>query len=56
MSYYSKSRLSHENFNTVAATIYERQGEILNYVIKSSANASAESPNPKIKHFGAQLH
>ena len=45
-----------ENFNTVAATIYERQGEILNYFINRSTNASAESLNSKIKQFRAQLH
>ncbi len=45
-----------ENFNTVSATIYEREDEILNYFIRRSTNASAESLNAKIKKFRAQLH
>ena len=44
------------NFNTVSATIYERQTEILNYFINRATNASAESLNSKIKKFRAQLH
>ena len=45
-----------KNFNTVAATIFERQGEILNYFLHRETNASAESLNSKIKAFRAQLH
>ena len=45
-----------KNFNTVAATIYEREDEILNYFINRATNASAESLNSKIKKFRAQLH
>lgn len=45
-----------KNFNTVAATIYEREDEILNYFINRATNASAESLNSKIKRFRAQLH
>lgn len=45
-----------KNFNTVSATIYEREDEILNYFINRSTNASAESLNSKIKKFCAQLH
>lgn len=44
------------NFNTVAATIYERESEILNYFINHATNAAAESLNSKIKQFRAQLH
>ena len=45
-----------KNFNTVAATIFERQREILNYFLHHETNASAESLNSKIKAFRAQLH
>lgn len=45
-----------KNFNVVAATIYERQGEILNYFLNRETNASAESLNSRIKSFRAQLH
>ncbi len=45
-----------DNFNTVSATIYEREDEILNYFINRATNASAESLNAKIKQFRAQLH
>lgn len=43
-------------FNTVSATIYEKQEEIVNYFVYRSTNASAESLNSKIKNFRAQLH
>lgn len=43
-------------FNTVSATIYEKQEEIINYFVYRSTNASAESLNSKIKNFRAQLH
>lgn len=45
-----------KNFCTVATTIADRQGEILNYFINHATNASAESLNAKIKLFRAQLH
>lgn len=45
-----------ENFNTVAATIFERQGEITNYFLNRETNAAAESLNAKIKNFRAMLH
>ncbi len=45
-----------KNFCTVATTIADRQGEILNYFINHATNASAESLNAKIKFFRAQLH
>lgn len=45
-----------KNFCTVATTIADRRGEILNYFINRATNASAESLNAKIKLFRAQLH
>ena len=42
-------------FNTVSATIYQREDEVLNYFVYRSTNASAESLNAKIKSFRAQL-
>lgn len=55
--WYSKvADLDDKNLNTVAATIYERESEILNYFINRATNASAESLNSKIKKFRAQLH
>lgn len=45
-----------KNFCTIATTIADRQGEILNYFINRATNASAESLNAKIKLFRAQLH
>lgn len=45
-----------KNFNTVSATIFERESEVLNYFINRATNASAESLNSKIKHFRAMLH
>lgn len=44
-----------DNFNTVSATIYTREKEIINYFINRQTNASAESLNAKIKNFRAQL-
>lgn len=45
-----------KNFCTVATTIADRQGEILNYFINRATNVSAESLNAKIKLFRVQLH
>ena len=39
----------------IAAAMYDREDEILNYFVNRSTNASAESLNAKIKHFTAQL-
>lgn len=44
-----------DNFNTVSATIYTREKEIVNYFIDRQTNASAESLNAKIKNFRSQL-
>lgn len=44
-----------DSFNTIAATIYEHNDEILNFYERRSTNAAAESFNAKIKQFRAQL-
>lgn len=43
-------------FNNIAAAMYDREDDILNYFVNRSTNASAESLNSKIKLFRAQLH
>ena len=54
--WYNKvSDFDDDNFNTVSATIYTREKEIINYFIDRQTNASAESLNAKIKSFRAQL-
>ena len=47
--------LTETEFNDIAAAMYDREDEILNYFVNRSTNASAESLNAKIKHFRAQL-
>ena len=42
-------------FNTVTATIYSREDEIINFFEHRATNASAESLNSKIKSFRANL-
>lgn len=42
-------------FNDIAAAMYDREDEILNYFVNRSTNASAESFNAKIKQFRAKL-
>lgn len=44
-----------DSFNTIAATLYDRSDEILNFYVNRSSNAAAESFNAKIKQFRAQL-
>ena len=44
-----------DSCNTIAATIYEHNDEILNFYERRSTNAAAESFNAKIKLFRAQL-
>lgn len=44
-----------DSFNTIAATLYDRNDEILNFYINRASNAAAESFNAKIKFFRAQL-
>lgn len=43
------------SFNTIAATLYDRSEEILNFYVNRASNAAAESFNAKIKQFRAQL-
>ncbi|MDD3161788.1 MAG: transposase [Bacteroidales bacterium] len=43
-------------FNVIAATFYERYDDILNFYNNRTSNAAAESFNPKIKLFRANLH
>jgi hypothetical protein len=44
-----------KSFNTIVATVYEYYGEILNFFVICSTNASVESFNAKIKNFRASL-
>lgn len=54
--WYNKvTEFNDNNFNTVSATIYTREKEIVNYFIDRQTNASAESLNAKIKNFRVQL-
>lgn len=55
-SWYVKvGEFGNKAFNDIAAAMYDREGEILNYFVNRSTNASAESLNAKIKHFRAML-
>lgn len=49
------NEFDNDELNTAAATIYEREDEIVNYFVNRNTNASAESLNAKIKNFRAQL-
>lgn len=54
--WYSKvSEYDNKAFNDIAAAMYDKEDEILNYFIHRSTNAAAESLNAKIKQFRAQL-
>ena len=54
--WYAKvSEFDNKAFNDIAAAMYDREDEILNYFVNRSTNASAESLNAKIKDFRAQL-
>ena len=44
-----------DSFNTIAATLYDRSEEILDFCIHRASNAAAESFNAKIKQFRAQF-
>ena len=49
-SWYTKvSEFGNKAFNDIAAAMYDREDEILNYFVNRSTNASAESLNAKIK-------
>ncbi|WP_228099994.1 transposase, partial [Bacteroides acidifaciens] len=39
-----------DSFNTIAATLYDRSEEILNFYINRASNAAAESFNAKISN------
>lgn len=55
-SWYVKvGEFDNKAFNDIAAAMYNREDEILNYFVNRSTNASAESLNAKIKHFRALL-
>lgn len=55
-SWYTKvGEFGNKAFNDIAAAMYDRENEILNYFVYRSTNASAESLNAKIKQFRALL-
>lgn len=55
-SWYDKvTEFGNKAFNDIAAAMYDREDEILNFFVNRSTNAAAESLNAKIKHFRAQL-
>ena len=55
-SWYTKvGEFGNKAFNDIAAAMYDRENEILNYFVNRSTNASAESLNAKIKQFRALL-
>ena len=54
--WYAKvAEFGNKAFNNIAAAMYDREDEILNYFVNRSTNASAESLNAKIKEFRAKL-
>ena len=55
MWYNKVTDFDNDAFNTVSATIYSREDEILNFFTNRATNASAESLNSKIKSFRSQL-
>ena len=55
-SWYTKvGEFGSKAFNDIAAAMYDREDEILNYFVNRSTNASAESLNAKIKQFRVLL-
>ena len=55
-SWYTKvGEFGNKAFNDIAAAMYDREDEILNYFVNRCTNASAESLNAKIKQFRALL-
>lgn len=55
-SWYTKvGEFGNKAFNDIAAAMYDRENEILNYFVYRSTNASAESLNAKIKQFKALI-
>ena len=53
--YLKVGEFDNKAFNDIAAAMYDREDEILNYFVNRSTNASEESLNAKIKDFRAQL-
>ena len=53
--YAKMAEFGNKTFNDIAAAMYDREDEILNYFVNRSTNASAESLNAKIKEFRAKL-
>ena len=55
-SWYDKvTEFGNKAFNDIAAAMYDKEDEIVNFFVNRSTNAAAESLNAKIKHFRAQL-
>ena len=55
-SWYTKvGEFGNKAFNDIAAAMYDREDESLNYFVNRSTNASAESLNAKIKQFRTLL-
>ena len=55
-SWYTKvGEFGNKAFNDIAAAMYDREDEILNYFVNRSTNAAEESLNAKIKQFRALL-
>ena len=55
-SWYAKvTEFGNKAFNDIAAAMYDKEDEIVNFFVNRSTNAAAESLNAKIKHFRAQL-
>ena len=55
-SWYTKvGEFGNKAFNDIAAAMYDREDEILNYFVNRSTHVSAESLNAKIKQFRALL-
>ena len=52
---YEGGEYGNKAFNNIAAAMFDREDEILNYFVHRSTNAAAESLNAKIKQFRAQL-
>ena len=53
-SWYLKvGEFGNKAFNDIAAAMYDREDEILNYFVNRSTNASAESLNAKLTPFRA---
>ena len=55
-SWYGKvTEFGNKAFNDIAAAMYDKEDEIVNFFVNRSTNAAAESLNAKIKHFRALL-